>query len=266
MINLKKCKIGYTNKIIFNDLDLNIKEGIITGILGTNGCGKTTLLTSILGSQKIFGGSIEIFGKDIKTLHYKEIAKQIAVVSQLQKPTFDFNVFDVILMGRNPYLSFKPSKEDMMLTQETIKKIGIEDLSTKSYKSLSGGERQMVNIARAVNQRTPIIAMDEPTSYLDLKNQSRVMNLVKQLNEQENKSIVMILHDPSHAIEFCHEVIFVEKDNITKGTSEEMITPENIKRIYGINSKKLNINGEYHIVPLLKEQCENTENKVKVVT
>lgn len=251
MIELKNCKIGYSDKVIFENLNLKIEMNVITAILGTNGCGKTTLVSTILGTQKLLAGKIDILNNDLKKLSTKELAKLIAVVPQLQKPMFDYKVFDIVLMGRNPHLSLTPSKEDIKKTEETIKKVGIEHLSQKSYKQISGGERQMVNITRAINQDTPIIVMDEPTSYLDLQNQAKVMNLVKTLNERENKTIVMVLHDPSQAMMFSQNCIFVENGEAISGKSEDLINPEIINRIYNINSQKIVIEGNSYIVPLL---------------
>ncbi|MGL6064795.1 MAG: ABC transporter ATP-binding protein [Fusobacteriaceae bacterium] len=251
MIELKNCKIGYSNKIIFENLDLNIEMNVITAILGINGSGKTTLVSTILGVQKLLDGNIKILGTDLKKLSTKELAKFIAVVPQLQKPMFDFKVFDIVLMGRNPHLTSSPSKLDIKKTEEVLKKVGIEHLAQKSYKQISGGERQMVNITRAINQDTPIIVMDEPTSYLDLQNQSKVMNLVKNLNEKENKTIIMVLHDPSHAMMFSQNCIFVEHGKVIYGLSKDLIIPEHIKRIYKVDSEKIEVDGNSYIVPLL---------------
>lgn len=251
MIELINCKIGYPNKVIFEELNLKIEMNVITAILGTNGSGKTTLVSTMLGVQKLLSGQIKIMGKDLKNLSIKELARYISVVPQLQKSMFDFKVFDIVLMGRNPHLSLSPSKEDINKTKETLKKVGIEHLTEKSYKQISGGERQMVNIARAVNQDTQIIVMDEPTSYLDLKNQSKVMNLVKNLNEKENKTIIMVLHDPSHAMMFSHNCIFVDNGKVICGESDNLILPKYIKQIYGVNSEKVKLKGNNYIVPLL---------------
>lgn len=251
MIELKNCKIGYSDKVILENLNLNIEMNKITAILGVNGSGKTTLVSTILGVQKLLDGNIKILDKDIKSINRKELAKLISVVPQLQKPMFDFKVFDIVLMGRNPHLVSSPSKEDIRKTKEALKKVGIEHLAQKSYKLISGGERQMVNITRAINQDTPIIVMDEPTSYLDLQNQSKVMNLVKSLNEKDNKTIIMVLHDPSHAMMFSHNCVFVENGEVLYGDSKDLIIPEHIKRIYKVNSQKIEVDGNDYIVPLL---------------
>ncbi len=251
MIQFKNCEIGYTNKTIFKEINLAFREKTVTAILGQNGCGKTTLLSTIFDIKRLKSGEITVNNKNIKHIPIKKLASYISFVPQIQRSAFDFLVKDIILMGRNPYMGFNPRNEDIIKVEDTLEKLEISHLINKNYSQISGGERQMVNIARAVVQDTPTILMDEPTSYLDLKNQSKVMNLIKRLNQENGKTIIMTLHEPSQALIFCDEVVFVENGNIFCGKSKEVITPETIKRIYGVDAKMVTIETNSYIIPLI---------------
>ncbi len=253
ILSFSNCTIGYPGKTIFQQLNLSFHRHTVTAILGPNGSGKTTLLSAITDPRRRLGGDVILEGQSIKNMPPKTLAAHMATVPQIQHIPFDFLVRDVVLMGRNPYIRFSPTKKDRAIVEETLHKLNIGHLADKSYARISGGERQLVNIARAVAQDTPLICMDEPTSYLDLKNQARVMQLICRLHEEAGKTIIMTLHDPAQALRYSQQVVFVEEGTVISGTTQALLTPEMIRRIYGVDARMLDIDGTPHLVPLLEE-------------
>ena len=251
MIDFLDCEIGYPGLTIFKKLDLSFVPETITAILGPNGCGKSTLVSAVFNPRRVITGEVRVCGKNAHSMSAKALASYVAVVPQIQHIPFNFIVRDVVLMGRNPHIGFSPSAKDIRLVEETLDKLNISHLADKGYARISGGERQMVNIARAVAQDTPVMLMDEPTSYLDLKNQSQVLGLIRRLHEEDGKTIIMTLHDPSSALRFSQQVVFIENGEVLSGVSEKLINPEVIERVYGVAAKRINVDGVEHVVPVL---------------
>jgi len=251
MIDFLDCEIGYPGLTLFKKLNLSFVPNAITAILGPNGCGKSTLVSAVFNSRRVTAGEVRVCGKNVNSMSAKTLASYVAVVPQIQHIPFNFIVRDVVLMGRNPHVGFLPSEKDNRLVDETLARLNIANLADKGYAQISGGERQMVNIARAVAQDTQIMLMDEPTSYLDLKNQSQVLGLIKRLHEQDGKTIIMTLHDPSSALQFSQQVVFMESGEVFSGASNELINPEVIERVYGVQAKRIDVDGVGHIVSLL---------------
>ncbi|HHV39155.1 MAG TPA: ABC transporter ATP-binding protein, partial [Tepidimicrobium sp.] len=171
VINIKDLYFGYDNNKVLKGISVNICNGQLYALFGPNGSGKTTLLKCIAGFLTYKRGTIMVMGKTIKELRPKELSRYISYVPQEHKLSFPFTVEEIVLMGRTPYLGgfSGPSDEDIKYTNDAIKRVGIENIVNRSYTELSGGQRQLVLIARAIAQDTPIVVMDEPTSALDLK-------------------------------------------------------------------------------------------------
>lgn len=233
-LEVKNIVCGYDH-FKLKDVSFNIKEGSFTGIIGPNGSGKTTLLKSVLGDIRLEKGSIRIDGKDLAKMSIKERSVRIAVVTQ-KVGNSDFSVIDYVLMGRLPYrrpFQFFESDHDLEVVEKYMKLTGIEDLRDKSVKELSGGERQLVSIAKALAQEPEILLLDEATSQLDISHQIEVLDLVRELNESMNLTVLMIIHDLNLASEYCDNLLMMNKGMIhSQGSPEEVIEYQAIEDVY----------------------------------
>ena len=249
ILEVKRAICGYGTSIVVKDISLNVKSGEILCLLGPNGVGKTTFFKTILGFLKLQGGEIMLNGENIHNWTRKRLAKVIGYVPQAHTPPFPFKVFDVVLMGRTAHLSMfsSPSKKDIDIADEAINILKISYLKEKIYTEISGGERQLVLIARALAQQPEILIMDEPTSNLDFGNQIRVLEQINKLS-QRGIGVIMTSHFPNHAFLCSTKVAFMQRNNVfAVGTVDEVVTEDNLKEAYGINVKiisTVNSNGE----------------------
>jgi len=234
MITVKNCISGYGNTEILHSISFIVQPGIVCGLFGPNGSGKTTLIKCCCGSHP-YNGSIMIDGSEIKELSPRELARVVAYVPQSHNPMFPFSVKEVVLMGRNPYISpiSGPKEEDLIRTEDILKDLNIIDIADNPYTELSGGQRQLVILARALNQDTQVMLLDEPSSALDFKNQIRLWKLLRKL-ARNGKTIFACTHDPNHISWFCDSAVIMKTGTIlTYGLSKETITKENMTELYG---------------------------------
>lgn len=211
----KDLTFGYGYNTILHDLNFRIPAGTFTALLGRNGSGKSTLLRLMAGFIKPKRGSIEVFGADVNRLSIAERAKKIGFLSQSHYPVFPFTVEEVVLTGRAAYVFSTPTNNDREKAKNAIRRIGIEELRERPYNELSGGERQLVMIARVLAQEPKIMLLDEPLSNLDLCNQVKTLNLLKSLIASD-LTIIAVLHDPNVAFRHADHFIFL-KNGILKG-------------------------------------------------
>ena len=219
---------------VLRELSLDIPRGKITAILGPNGTGKTTLLHLLLGLLKPAKGEIHVEGKAHKDFSKQSLSQLIGLVPQFESVPFNFSVFEYVLLGRSPYLRpFQlPGEEDIEITQMALNQAGILKLAEKPVTEISGGERQLVNISRALAQQTHILLLDEPTAHLDLENQNRILSLLRNMSTKGITS-VLTTHDPNAAIYVADQFVLMnEGDIIAQGSLEDVITAENLSAIY----------------------------------
>lgn len=245
ILEVKNATFAYENsENIFENVNLTVDMGDVVCILGSNGCGKTTLMKCLNRLHELKEGAIYINGEDIKNIDQRTIAKNIGYIPQGHVSTFAFTVFDVVLMGRTPYIDYldSPGKKDYQITEEALKKFDIHHLKDKPYTSLSGGEQQLVFFARVFAQEPPILLLDEPTSHLDFGNQLKTLNIISKLSK-EGISIIMTSHYPDHAFISSNKVALM-KDHSFLGidSPENIITTENMEKVYGIQVKIMDIN------------------------
>ena len=227
----------------------------ITSIIGPNGSGKSTLLSLLARNQRIQTGNINLHNKDLYSYKAKELAKEIAVVYQSNQTTDDMKVEDLIRFGRLPHKSIwkKDSKEDERAIDWAIQCMHLEAYRSSYLNELSGGQRQRVWIAMSLAQKSDILFLDEPTTYLDIYHQIELLQLISTLNETYGITIVMVLHDINQAYRYSDQVILMKNGSIVcNGSPSEVITAKNIKEIYQVdifvNQQK--DNGGSYIVPL----------------
>ncbi|WP_321428863.1 ABC transporter ATP-binding protein [uncultured Methanolobus sp.] len=283
-ISIQNISLGYDRNLILNKIDFTVKKGSVVTLVGPNGCGKTTLLKIINGFLKQHGGAIYIDGKNAEEMAKKERAKTLSHVSQNHKSSFPFSVLDVVLTGRMPYISTfsTPGKEDIDKTYSVLEYLGIKHFADRPYTQISGGERQLVMIAKALAQEPDFLLLDEPTSFLDLKNQIHVLKTITDLSRTRNITVLMTLHDPNHAMLFSDEIILLRKleqannteiiledlelnpaseygagksldcDNIVvSGVPENVMTPEKIMDAYGVHVDVFEHKGKKMIIPVI---------------
>lgn len=235
MIKLENISFSYTkNKPVLKNISLDINDGECVILLGPNGVGKSTLISLLLGANKPQEGNIYFDNTPIKEMKSKDKAAQIAYIPQLIEGT-DLTVFDTVLLGRLPYYKIYPTKADIDLVDSYLNKFNLVELKEKQTNEISGGERQIVSIARGFIQDSKTIIFDEPTSNLDISTQLRVINFIKE--EKKNKSFLISMHDINQALQIGDKFVFLKDGEVYKVVSKEEITEENINNVYNVHSK-----------------------------
>ena len=242
MIEVNQVTLGYRQrkgaKEVVRNLSFCWERGELLGILGENGAGKTTLYRTILGLLPALGGKIFIDGEELHAYGAPVLAKKIAYVPQYHNPPFPYRVFDVVLMGRGAHISGigTPSEEDCRIADQMLERMGISYLRDEIYTQISGGERQLVLIARALTQQTDYLLMDEPTSNLDFGNQIRVLKEIRRLAD-EGMGICLTSHYPEHVLMLDREVLAIAGDgSYQKGPASEIITESLLRKMYGVSA------------------------------
>ncbi len=237
---------------IFENINFSVQKGDVFCILGPNGTGKTTLIKCINGLMKLSSGEILFNNKNIYSMNKTEIAKNIGYIPQIHNSTFPFSVMDVVLMGRSPHLEMfaSPGEKDIKIAEESLKTLNITHMRDVPYTEISGGEQQLVFLARILTQKPSILLLDEPTSHLDFGNQMRTLNIIEKL-AQNGLSIVMSSHFPDQAFISANKVALMKGKNfIDIGSPEEVINEENMEKIYDIQVKIVDIEHRKACIPL----------------
>ena len=235
-IKLENLKVNFGEKAILDSISVSFAEHKFTGIIGPNGSGKSTLLKCVYRVLEPNGGAIYLDDKNLKAYTVKESARLQAVLAQHNYYNFDFEVIDVVLMGRSPYKSAmeEDNAEDYAIAKECLRVVGMEKFMYSSFSVLSGGEQQRVMLARALTQKTECLILDEPTNHLDIKYQLQLMNVVKK----QGLTVVAALHDLNIAAMYCDELVAMKNGHIIKqGTPEEVITREFIYDMFEVEAE-----------------------------
>jgi len=234
-LKIEHLKSGYSKKMIIHDISFEIAKGSFTGIIGPNGSGKTTLFKTITGELIQSEGSIYLNDNCISSMLPKQKAQKIAIVTQ-NTDAVDITVEDYVLMGRFPYkgkFQLFDTREDIQLAHKFMKLTDVLKFKDKLMNELSGGEQQLVAIAKALTQEPELLLLDEPTSHLDISHQMQILNLIQKLNEDYNLTVLMIIHDLNLAAEYCDYLIMMDQGDIfIKGTPEEVLTYTNIEEVF----------------------------------
>lgn len=263
LIEVSGATFAYENRIIFQELSFTIFPGEIFCLLGPNGCGKTTLLDAVLGFNRLKQGSIKIEGKSLNSMSPGEIATHLSYVPQRHDRTFPYTVLDIVKMGRTAYTGrfSAPGEEDIEIARQALKKVGMLALENKPYTRLSGGESQLVMIARALAQKTPVIVMDEPTSHLDFKNEYLILKTITDLVKESGVSIVTATHFPNHAFYFENQQVPVrvalmhQQQFMQVGPATQVLSENSMREMYHMKTKLVSIEVDDHdiwrqLVPL----------------
>ena len=254
IINIEKLNYSYGRKEVLKELSLDIDENKLTGIIGPNGCGKSTLAKNII---KYINGKFESFkimDTDIRELTHKKIAQLISYIPQKSIIIPNISVFDYVLLGRFPLLKNSwdnYSEQDYEIVEKNINLLNIRELKDRNIETLSGGELQKALLARALAQEAKILLLDEPTSALDLNNAVEFMKILKNISIQKEISVIIIIHDLNLASLFCDSLIILKDGKfVEKGSPKEVINEENIKSVYNLDCKVCyNENDKPYIIP-----------------
>ena len=235
-LEIRDLRFSYGEHEVLKGLSFTAEYGQLLSVLGPNGVGKSTLFRCILGLLKPSGGECLIDGKSTAGLSAKDLASRIASIPQSHYPTFNFSVLDMVLMGTTAQVNAMsvPGKRQIKLAKEALKRLGIGHLARRGYTNISGGERQLVLIARAMAQQAKILIMDEPSANLDYGNRTRVMQTVRSL-AREGYTIIQSTHDPDQAFLYSDKVLAIQDGQVLAlGSPQDTITSELISKLYGV--------------------------------
>ncbi len=235
MIKAESLTIAYDNHIVLKDLNFQVATGEFVGLLGPNGSGKSTLLNALTGLLPPRGGQIYYEGVPLNKWRLGPRARQIAIVSQENWISFLFSCWEIVLMGRYPHLGRfqRERREDLEAAEAAMAATQTQGLAPQLINRVSGGERQLVVLARALAQATLILFLDEATSNLDIRHKLRVFELLTRLNQQEGLTILAVMHDVNQATQYCRRLIFLKDGGIFRdGETSAVCTPEVLEAVY----------------------------------
>jgi len=259
ILELKNIEFSYNGFPVLRGIEFAVREGEIISILGVNGAGKSTLLKCINGILKPQKGEIFIDHTNIKRTSRTEIAKALALVPQRSEQSF-ITVFDAVLLGRKPYIKWDVTKNDIEITERVLSILGLKKLSLRYINELSGGEFQKVVIARALVQQPKVILLDEPTNNLDPKNQFEVMDIIKKISRRKGISSVIVMHNINLALRLSDRFILLKEGKVFAEGGLEIITKDNIEKVYGVPVTVENIRGITVVLPYGEKEIASVYN------
>jgi iron complex transport system ATP-binding protein len=240
---------------VLDNVSLTIDRGAVVGILGPNGSGKTTLLRLLSGTRRATSGRVLLDGRPLDTLTRREVARHVAVVPQETLLTFDYTVLEMVLMGRHPHLGLfeLEGPDDLAIAREMLRATGTEQLESRRFGTLSGGEKQRVVVAAALAQAADVLLLDEPTASLDLAYQLEIAALLSALNLERGVTIAVSTHDLNLAASVCRELVLLKEGRVLAyGPTETVLTPANVRALYDVDAdiQRHGPSGHLVVVPL----------------
>ncbi len=237
VVDIQDLGFAYGNAEVLHDLTMAIGPREVFAIVGPNAAGKTTLLRCVERLLTPKTGTILIDGRDLKTLSARDVSRRAASVPQSHTPAFPYTVQDIVLMGRNPHLgkASQPGPHDVAVAQEAMDELGIRAIALRSYTQLSGGQLQLVLLARALAQEAQVLLLDEPTAHLDFRNRHVVLSTIRDLAVRLGLTVIMTVHDPNDAMQYADRVgLLIDGGLIALGSPDEVLTADNLGRLYGM--------------------------------
>ncbi len=238
IFEVKHGSFGYNQKNILNDINFRIESGEVMSVLGSNGVGKTTLLRCMMGFLQWNAGDTLVDGVSIKDITQRELWRKIAYVPQAKGSAFGYTALDMVVLGRSAHIGTfqQPKKEDIEIALKAMKDVGILYLKDKLCTQMSGGELQMVLIARALTVSPDMLVLDEPESNLDFKNQLIILDIIKSLSKDRKISAIVNTHYPAHALQISDKSLMLNRDGTSfYGSANEIINQENMRKAFGVN-------------------------------
>jgi iron complex transport system ATP-binding protein len=249
-ISINDLSFSYKSNKILDNLNITVGESEIMSLVGPNGSGKTTLIKCIDRILKP-KGSILLDGREVQEMKQQEIARQIGYVPQSSSTPLATTVFDTVLMGRRPHISWRVTDQDLDKVADMLERLNLQELAMRDFGQLSGGQKQKVLIARALAQEPTILLLDEPTSNLDMKHQLDVLETISSMVKEKGISAVMAIHDLNLAARFSDKLVMLKKGVVyAAGTPNELISENNISDVYGVEALVMRSLDKPCIVPL----------------
>jgi iron complex transport system ATP-binding protein len=240
LFDIKEICFAYGIDPVIQSVSAQLEQGRFYGLVGPNGCGKTTLLDLINGSKIPGSGSIHFQGDALSSIPKKELAKKIALVPQEFDTGFGYTVEEIVLMGRHPHIPrfSSPAQSDWHAVDKAIEQIGIDNLRDRPVNSLSGGQKQRAIVARALAQDSKVLLFDEATANLDIKYSLQIFRLARELVEKEGRTVIAVIHNLNFASAYCDEILFMQDGRlVSRGQTKSVMTAENIEQVFGIQSQ-----------------------------
>ena len=250
VVDIQELGFAYGEAIVLHDLTMAVGPHEVFAIVGPNAAGKTTLLRCIERILTPRTGTIRIDGNDLKLLSARDVSRLAASVPQSHVPAFPYTVQNIVLMGRNPYLSAasQPGAHDVEVAQEAMDELGIGAIAARPYTQLSGGQLQLVLLARALAQQAQVLLLDEPTAHLDFRNRYLVLGRIRDLAVRRGLTVIMTVHDPNDAMQYADRVGLVSDGALVAlGIPREVLTAENLGQLYGMPIEILT-DGARHVI------------------
>ncbi len=249
ILDVENIMFSYPGRAVLQGISFQMEKGDCVAILGTNGTGKSTLLKCLNRILKPQGGVVSIDCQDVRQLSDRELAQKIGYVAQSHE-MLRSTVFDSVLLGRKPYIRWNATEEDIAIVHETLQQLGLEPYALRYTDELSGGELQKVVIARALVQEPAILLLDEPTSNLDMKNQLDTIGVIQKIIKQKDISVVVTMHDLNLALRFANRFLLMKDGEVFAAGGEEIITQENIRKVYGVDVVIESLCGYPTVIPV----------------
>jgi iron complex transport system ATP-binding protein len=240
LFDIDQLSFAYGTTQVLNDLSLSLEPGHFYGIVGPNGCGKTTFIDLLTGCKAPAAGSIHYLGKPLAAYNKRELAQQLALVPQEFDIGFGFTVEETVMMGRHPYIDRfgAASSLDWQKVEDAMALIGINDLAGRPINSLSGGQKQRVIVARALTQDTPVLFFDEATSNLDIKYTLQIFNIARKLVQESRRTVIAVIHNLNLAAAFCDQLLFMKNGTLfLTGATNEIMTARTIHNVFDVHAE-----------------------------
>lgn len=249
-ISLQNVSISYNSRKVLNNININVNKGDFISILGRNGSGKSTIIKAIGQSIKLTSGHVIMFNEEVHKFKKKQLAKKVSYLMQFNTTSNEISVYDYVAYGRTPFKRALQglNQEDHDIIISALEQTKLLEFKDRNLNELSGGEKQRVYLAMCLAQQPEVIILDEPTNHLDIKFQYDLLKLIKQINVEENVTVICVLHDLNQAIKFSDFLVMIKDGEIYKsGTTKECVKETIIEEVFGVNVKIHDENDSIHV-------------------